>query len=93
MTENKNNRDFELEDFFNAAKQTAPEVSETLRRKILDTSEQEFQGQKIMFLNGIKTLCGIIFSRNLEDFIQLWDMELLQPLAFLLGFQAQIGQT
>ena len=39
----KNNRDFELEDFFNAAKQTAPEVSKTLRRKILDTSEQEFQ--------------------------------------------------
>ena len=40
MTKNKNNRDFELEDFFNAAKQTAPEVSETLRRKILDASEQ-----------------------------------------------------
>jgi len=46
MTENKNNRDFELEDFFSAAKQTAPEISETLRRKVLDTSEQEFQGSK-----------------------------------------------
>jgi hypothetical protein len=29
----KNNKDFELEDFFTAAKQTAPEVSETLRRQ------------------------------------------------------------
>ena len=47
MTENKNNREFELEDFFTAAKQTAPEVSETLRRKILDTSEQELQRSKI----------------------------------------------
>ena len=43
MTENKDNKDFELEDFFTAAKQTAPEVSKTLRRKILDTSEQEFE--------------------------------------------------
>ena len=46
MTKNKNNKDFELEDFFTAAKQTAPEVSETLRRKILDTSEQERQRSK-----------------------------------------------
>jgi len=46
MTENKDNKDFELEDFFTAAKQTAPEVSKTLRRKILDTSEQEFERSK-----------------------------------------------
>ena len=46
MTENKDNKDFELEDFFTAAKQTAPEVSKTLRRKILYTSEQEYQKSK-----------------------------------------------
>ena len=46
MTEHKNNRDFDLEDFFTAAKQTVPEVSETLRRKILDTSKQEFERSK-----------------------------------------------
>ena len=46
MTENKKNRDFDLEDFFTAAKQTVPEVSETLRRKILDTSKQEFERSK-----------------------------------------------
>ena len=46
MTEHKNNRDFDLEDFFTAAKQTVPEVSETLKRKILDTSKQEFERSK-----------------------------------------------
>ena len=46
MTENKNNRDFELEDFFAAAKQNVPEASKTLRRKILYTSEQEYQKSK-----------------------------------------------
>ena len=46
MTENKNDRDFELEDFFTAAKQSAPAASETLRHKILDTSEQEYQKSK-----------------------------------------------
>lgn len=42
MTENKNNIGFELEDFFAAANQNAPVASETLRYKILKTSEQEF---------------------------------------------------
>jgi hypothetical protein len=42
MTENKNNRGFELEDFFAATKKNAPVASETLRYKILKTSEQEF---------------------------------------------------
>ena len=46
MTEKKNDRDFELEDFFAAAKQSAPEASKTLRRKILYTSEQEYQKSK-----------------------------------------------
>ena len=43
MTENKNNRDFELEDFFNAAKQTS---TGTNKNKILYTSEQEYQKSK-----------------------------------------------
>ena len=46
MTENKNDRDFELEDFFAAAKQSAPAASEALKYKILNTSEQEFKKSK-----------------------------------------------
>ena len=46
MTEKKNDRDFELEDFFAAAKQSAPAASEALKYKILNTSEQEFKKSK-----------------------------------------------
>ena len=47
MTENKNDRDFELEDFFAAAKKSTPADNETLRYKILKNAEQEFQKSKI----------------------------------------------
>ena len=46
MTKSKNNRDFELEDYFAAAKQSAPKASKSLRDKILKNSEQEFQKSK-----------------------------------------------
>tara|TARA_B100000768_G_C11201802_1_gene342089 strand:+ start:469 stop:840 length:372 start_codon:yes stop_codon:yes gene_type:complete len=46
MIKGKNDRDFELEDFFAAAKQSAPAASEALKYKILNTSEQEFKKSK-----------------------------------------------
>ena len=46
MIKGENDRDFELEAFFAAAKQSAPAASEALKYKILNSSEQEFKKPK-----------------------------------------------